>query len=54
MVILEDILIIKTLKNNIINEKLEEKKYLKNITINGDLDNEESKKKENNRKNLFL
>jgi hypothetical protein len=45
MVVLEDILIIKTLKNNIINKKLEEKKYLKNITINGDPDNEKSKKK---------
>jgi hypothetical protein len=45
MVVLEDILIIKTLKNNIINKKLEEKKYLKNITINGDPGNEKSKKK---------
>ena len=42
MVGLEDILIIKTLKNNIINEKLEEK----NITIDGDLDNEKPKKRE--------
>lgn len=32
MVILEDILIIKTLKNNIINEKLEEKNMFKKIS----------------------